>query len=126
MEHSRKEEDLGGFTLSQLLALKPAGGGVAPVWHPNGKSIYFQTSMQDKKSLLSINLNILSYPLSQVLQQTPKLNQITIYLSLKNVSKILLENETSTLKNYENSKKLIKILQLNTFLSWFFVNLLNS
>ena len=57
MEHSRKEEDLGGFTLSQLLALKPTGGGVAPVWHPNGESIYFQTSMQDKKSILSINLN---------------------------------------------------------------------
>ena len=57
MKHSRKEEDLGGFTLSQLLALKATGGGVAPVWHPNGESIYFQTSLQDKKSILSINLN---------------------------------------------------------------------
>ena len=57
MKHSRKEEDLGGFTLSQLLALKPTGEGGVPVWHPNGNSIYFKTSKQDNKSILSINLN---------------------------------------------------------------------
>ena len=57
MKHSRKEEDLGGFTLSHLLSLKPTGEGGVPVWHPNGDSIYFKTSTQDKKSILSINLN---------------------------------------------------------------------
>ena len=39
--YTRNEEDLGGFTLSQLLALKPTGGGEAPVWHPNGDKIFW-------------------------------------------------------------------------------------
>ncbi len=56
MKHSRIEDELGGFALSQLLAIKPTGDGGAPVWHPNGESIYFLTSVQDKKSILSINL----------------------------------------------------------------------
>ena len=57
MNNPRNEEDLGGFTLSQLLALKPTGGGEAPVWHPNGDKIFFQNKSKDKNSILSINLN---------------------------------------------------------------------
>ena len=57
MNNPRNEEDLGGFTLSQLLALKPTGGGEAPVWHPNGDKIFFQNKSKEKNSILSINLN---------------------------------------------------------------------
>ena len=57
MNNPRNEENLGDFTLSQLLALKPTGGGEASVWDPNGDKIFFQNSSKDKNSILSINLN---------------------------------------------------------------------
>ena len=57
MEISKNQENIGDFTLSQLLALKPTGGGQKIVWHPNGEKIYFQNSTKDKNSILSINVN---------------------------------------------------------------------
>ena len=57
MNNPRNEENIENFTLSQLLALKPTGGGEASVWHPNGDKIFFQKSSKDKNSILSVNVN---------------------------------------------------------------------
>ena len=57
MKISRNQANMGDFTLSQLLGLKPTGGGQKIVWHPNGEKIFFQNSKKDKNSILSINVN---------------------------------------------------------------------
>ena len=53
---SKKNEIISPY-LNQLLSLHPVGDGVAPIWDPNGEFIYFQHSINNKKTISSINLN---------------------------------------------------------------------
>ena len=53
---SKKNEIISPY-LNQLLSLHPVGDGVSPIWDPNGEFIYFQHSINNKKTISSINLN---------------------------------------------------------------------
>lgn len=55
METKRQDEDLGGVTLRQLLALRPTAGPDQPIWLPDGSGILIKTTINGRGAVRKVD-----------------------------------------------------------------------